>query len=191
MRYHSGLDVVSKSFDMPRVFPINYNKALYKTNIHFWKKDFSGLMFFKKNKEDKETRVVFMSELGLKYFDFKLTDAGVFSVEYILDELNKESLILVLEKDIRILLQNGNNREHVKFFRTSNEGEYVERSKTKRKRYYYFFNKDNQSVTHIDYTGSVFKKIKIDIVNNKDLMPENINIKHLGIRLRLTLRLIK
>jgi len=191
LRFHAGVSKIEQVDAKPLVFPTNFKKALYKTNIHFWKKDFSGLMFFKQNNETEETRIVFMSEVGLKFFDFKLDKNGVFSVEYILDELNKPSLISVLEKDIKLILQKGYKQSKVKYFIEKQDGNYLERYKSDRYRLYYSFDKQTNMVSQIDFTGSVFKKIRMILKSREAKLPTEILIKHYGLRLQLKLRLIE
>jgi len=190
LRYHLGFSKQEKTIDKINVFPINFEKGLYKTNIRFLRKDYSGLMFFKKSSDKKETRMVFMSEFGLKFFDFKLKDNGDFTVEYIIDELNKKGLISVLEQDMKLLFPNLINSD-VKHYKTKKENILVDKFNDGKYRYYYFFNKGNNTVSSIEYSSRIFNNIKIEIKDYKEKTPSLIDIKHVNISLKLHLKLIK
>jgi len=182
---------VDYSENQVHVFPEKFQKALYKTTIHFLNKDYSGMMFFKRMEVDQALRVVFMSEFGLKFFDFELNDNGDFQVKYILDELNKESLIGVLEQDIKLLFPTRHLEKDKKYYYRKRKQLYMEKYKQEKSCYYYFFDKNNKAVSKIEFSGSVFKKIKIDLSDYRDGIPNKIAIKHINLALRLNLKWIK
>ena len=189
-RHHLGFSRVDNSINNINIFPNDFEKGLYKTNIKFLRKEYSGLMFFKYNSDKKETRMVFMSEFGLKFFDFKLTDNGKFSVEFIIDELNKKGLISVLEQDMKLLFIKTIDKE-IEHYKTRKESIFVNKFRIDNNRYYYFFDKNSNQISAIEYSGRVFKNIKIDIKEYKKGIPSLIDIKHINISLKLHFKLIK
>lgn len=191
IHFHAGYKSVQYNENKPLVFPMNFNKALYKTNIHFLNKDFSGLMLFKHMEDEHATRIVFMSEFGLKFFDFKLADNGAFSVEFIIDEMNKKSLVSILEKDLKLLFQKEVPPAETKYFYHKKQTAYMQKYKPKSGRNYYFFDKENKQISRIEYSGALFKKIKISLDNYQQSIPQSIDIKHINMALRLQLKLIK
>ena len=190
IRHHFGFSKDKTFTKRVSVFPNSFEKGLYKTNIKFLNKKYSGLMFFKHNSKAKETRMVFMSEFGLKFFDFKLSDNGDFTVEYIVEELNNKGLISVLEQDIKLLFCKNVNDE-VEYFKTRKKGVFVEKFRKGKNRYYYFFNIDDNKVSSIEYSSRVFKNIEIDIKEYKKEVPSLIEIKHVNISLKLQFKLIR
>ncbi|MCK5857168.1 MAG: hypothetical protein KAG64_06735 [Bacteroidales bacterium] len=189
--YHAAFKQVEAVNVKPVVFSDSFEKALYKTNIQFLNKEYSGLMFFKRMNETHATRVVFMSEFGLKFFDFELLDNGEFSVKYILDELNRESLIGVLEQDIKLLFQTVQGPVERKYYFHENKAVYLEKYRLDKGRYYYFFDEKSTKISQIEFTGSVFKKIKIILGDYSNGLPKSIDIKHVNKALKLQLRLVK
>jgi len=190
LRYHFGFSEQDESIEKIYIFPDHFVTGLYKTNIRFLRKEYSGLMFFKRSSDKKETRMVFMSEFGLKFFDFKLGDDGSFTVEYIINELNKKGLISVLEQDMRLLFSKSVGEE-ITYYKTKNEGIFVEKFKKGKERYYYFIDSEINKVSSIEYSGAIFNKIKVEIKDYKQDIPSLIDIKHINISLKLNLRLIK
>ncbi|MBC8320299.1 MAG: hypothetical protein H8E34_06235 [Bacteroidetes bacterium] len=88
----------------PRIFDEYFNKALYKTCMNIYGKSITGLTLIKKT--DSSYRVVSMSELGMKYFDFEflLDKHKTTRVHYIMEPLNRTPLINLLKRDFGLLL---------------------------------------------------------------------------------------
>ena len=74
------------------------NNATYSTQIDLFGKHFSGLTVFKAT-SDKSERVVFITEIGFKLFDFEFTPKS-FDVKYIVQAPGKRLLIKTLQKDL-------------------------------------------------------------------------------------------
>lgn len=53
----------------PIIFGADFQKAIYKTDLKLYGKELSGITLIKKTGED--FRLVFLSEVGLKYFDLE------------------------------------------------------------------------------------------------------------------------
>ncbi len=190
IHYHAAYRSSKFKVSQVSVFPESFEKALYKTNIHLLNKDYSGIMFFKRMEDEQSIRVVFMSEFGLKYFDFQLLDNGQFNVKYILDELNKNSIIGVLEQDIKLLFPNKEQRLAVKYFYKKKTNMYMEKYRFEKGRYYYFFDEQHAFVSRIEYSGALFKKIEIELSNYAKGVANTINISHVNIALKLELKMI-
>ena len=78
--------------------------TLFKVGLNISTKYFGGLLYVKPI-SDKSERIIFLSELGLKYFDFehnKITNE--ITVKYAMEYLNKKSLISLLKNDLLFLL---------------------------------------------------------------------------------------
>lgn len=189
LRYHTGLRKVEDFSGVTTVFPDDFQKALYKSNIKFLNKDYSGLIFFKKKAE--ETRMVFMSEFGLKFFDLKLDNNGEVTVEYIIDELNKESVVGVLSQDFRLLFYNLDKYDYEKYYLKKKEGIELRKQKIGKYRYYYYNWEGKQQISNIELSGSIFKKIEIKLEEYNVSVPGKITINHRGLPLRLDLDFVR
>ncbi|RSK41387.1 hypothetical protein [Mangrovimonas spongiae] len=94
----SALNVFSNPY-----FSNTSKDYIYKANISAYGKSFSGLFIVKKI-EKNQHRVAFTTEMGNKIFDFTITD-NAFSVNYILDDLNRKLLLNVLKQDFTTLVK--------------------------------------------------------------------------------------
>ena len=100
-KHYKGFQLVSNAdVHLPTVFDSTFNKATYLTTFKIFKSDLSGITVIKKVKKTNTFHVVFMSQIGLKYFDLvvkmgKPTDW--FKVNYIMESLNKEFIVKVLQ----------------------------------------------------------------------------------------------
>ncbi|MCK4662759.1 MAG: hypothetical protein KAT68_07835 [Bacteroidales bacterium] len=192
-RYHTGLKKNGNNYpDENIIFSKDFEKVLFKTSIEAYGKYFSGLMFIKQMKADSSFRVVFLSEVGLKIFDFefalnhKFDKNGKFKIHYCLEYLNKKVLINALQKDIELILMN--NIDDYKFKKYKGEEYIVYKGKYKGTKNYYFIENDN--ITKIKRSGYLFKKVEIDLNNYKNSFPEKISIKHKNIKLKIELTVI-
>jgi hypothetical protein len=76
---------------------------LYKAQVDITGRSLGGLLLIKKM-PDSSTRIVFSTEMGVKFFDFEFRENGEFKVVDILKKLNKKSVISALRQDFEILL---------------------------------------------------------------------------------------
>src|ERR1035437_4022081 len=77
------------------------SSILYNTHVNVIGKHLSGLMIIKRMR-DSTIRVVFSSEMGVKFFDFEYSGIG-FKVVYCMEQLNKKVVINQLKKDLGFL----------------------------------------------------------------------------------------
>ena len=86
-----------------QIFDDNFEKALYKTNIVIYNNNLTGITVIKKI--DSSIRVVSISEMGMKYFDFEFPNNQQYEpiVHYIMEPLNKKLLINMIKKDFGLL----------------------------------------------------------------------------------------
>jgi len=102
-----GYKAVSNSNDNNiatiQIFDDNFEKALYKTDINIYSTNLTGITIIKK--KDSAMRVVSMSELGMKYFDFEFHNNQQKDpvVHYIMASLNKNLLVNMIKKDFGLL----------------------------------------------------------------------------------------
>ncbi len=87
-----------------QIFDDNFTKAIYKTDINIYSNNLTGITVVKKL--DSSIRVVSMSEMGMKYFDFEFPGNQQKEpiVHYIMEPLNKKLLVNMIKKDFELLL---------------------------------------------------------------------------------------
>lgn len=153
---------------------------VYKAGITLQKKEFGGLFIVKKLGPDKH-RVVFTTEMGNKILDFSF-DGERFTVNYLLEEMNKKILVNILKRDFKTLITE--NLGILKAFEKNN-GEIFE-TKNDKKRYYYFYR--NGQLEKIIRTSGKKEKTEYLFLGNT---AEKIMITHKNIPLHINLTKIR
>lgn len=88
------------------VFPNDFNKITYKTSFNIMGRSLSGILLIKKT-PSQEYRFVFMSELGLKYFDLGISTSANkndFKTYYLMSALSRGNIENILFNDFSKLL---------------------------------------------------------------------------------------
>jgi len=75
---------------------------LFKTEITLFKNSFSGITVIK-TLDNKNHRVVFINEVGMKFFDLEIGQ-DTFIVHQIFTSLNRKAFLNLLENDFRLML---------------------------------------------------------------------------------------
>jgi len=191
--FHGNLTKVEKREfridDIKPYFEGDFQKVLYKAKIKLYDKYFSGLFFIKSI--DKNTkRIVFVTELGIKIFEFEFYKHE-FRVNYCVEMFNKKSIIQTLKKDLNLLLLKNFISDEVKIFKDKEDNFKVLRFKNKNLRNYYFIGKESGHLNKIENMSCIFSKVDIEFRDYKEDFPNNIDIIHKGIKLNIQLRLIE
>ncbi len=99
---------------VPVVFASDFVKALYKTRIQIYGNELTGVTLIKKT--DSTYRVVSMSEMGLKYFDFEFSDNSNREpkVHYIMKPLDKKLLVNMFLRDFDFLFHSPRPKATIK-----------------------------------------------------------------------------
>jgi hypothetical protein len=85
------------------IFGEKFEKATYRTSINIYGSSLSGITLIKKM--DSSYRVVSMSELGMKYFDFEFPfdENKLAKVHYIMEPMNKKLLVNMIIRDFELM----------------------------------------------------------------------------------------
>ncbi|WP_452232905.1 hypothetical protein [Lacinutrix sp. MEBiC02595] len=154
---------------------------IYKANIEVYENSFGGIFIVKKIGEQHH-RIVFTTEMGNKLLDFTF-NKDTFTVNYILDDLNKKILINVLKKDFKVLIT-----EHLiaeKTYTITNET--IKKTSLDNKTYYYF---ESPEITKIIRANSHKEKVRFLFTDLKDNIAQHIEIIHSNIKLKINLKSI-
>ncbi len=164
----------------------NYKQALYKTNIFFYKKQYSGLLLFKYEQEKDEYSVVLLSELGLSILELKY-QSGEFKMVKHKSFFNKKAAIETLKSDIELLIEQIPMKEQTCY--AAKDSSLIVQRRNKKKEVFYI-NKENE-VFKIRKKQNMFMSVNMDLNDYSTNIPKEMIIKHHGIKLKLELRLIK
>ncbi len=88
--------------EIPAFLNYSNQKALFKSAINVYGNYLSGLMFFKEM-EDSSVRVVLVTELGIKLFDFEFK-YNDFKVHFCIEPLNKSYILNLIRDDFSLLI---------------------------------------------------------------------------------------
>jgi len=191
--FHGNLQRIEKrqlnTGELKSVFNNGFNKVLFKTQIQLYNKYFSGLLFIK-SIGDNTKRIVFVTEFGIKIFEFEFQDEHL-EVYHCLEMFNKKVILKTLEKDINLLLMNDLSADKVKIFKDKKNGYKVNKLKKNNQNNYYYINKESGNLIKIENSSGIFRKVIIELTDYKDGFPNKINIVHPGIKLNIQLKLIE
>lgn len=191
--FHGNLQKIEKrqlnSGELKSVFNNGLNKVLFKARIQLYNKYFSGLLFIK-SIENNSKRIVFVTEIGIKIFEFEFINND-FNVHYCLGMFNKKVILKTLEKDIKLLLMNNLVDEKVKIFEDKKSKNKVYKLKKNGQSNYYFIDKETGNLIKIENSSGIFRKVIIELNDYKDGFPNKINIVHPCIKLNIQLKLIE
>ena len=191
--FHGNLQRIEKrqlnTGELKSVFNDGFNKVLFKTQIQLYNKYFSGLLFIK-SIGDNTKRIVFVTELGIKIFEFEFQNEHL-EVYHCLEMFNKKVILKTLEKDINLLLMNDLSADKVKIFKDKKNGHKVYKLKKNNQNNYYYIDTETGNLIKIENSSGIFRKVIIELNDYKDGFPNKINIVHPGIKLNIQLKLIE
>ena len=167
----------------PWIFNNDFKKAVYKTDLLLFGNELSGLSLIKKTGDDY--RVVFMSEVGLKYLDMEF-----FGIN---DSVKIHHLIKLLDQGtVRKMLVNNYRLIFMTFLSQTKEVSYFDRTKKtmskeyryKKLRLFYTYDKNFGQVSHIDNTYGR-NNLTINISNYTFSAPKNFNFNRPNLNMRM------
>ncbi len=175
-------------------FDDNFNKAVFKARLTFGKHYLSGLMIFK-TVDTGNIRVVFITEIGLKIFDFEFENNDskkTFFVHYCMKGLDRKIVLKNLGNDIGLLLKQ-TETQNFKLFIEKEEKHTILKNIQDDKACYYFFDNKNKNLSKIEQSGGFFnrQKVVIYLENYQNGFPNIIRIKQKNIKIEINLYLIE
>lgn len=167
------------------VFNDSVESRVFKTTIDLYENHFSGMLIVKKVKP-KVYRTVFVNEIGMKFFDFTISDKN-FMVNYIFDALNRKMLLKLFENDFRLLLMNNVNFEKSKVYNNKNR----EITAYKVDKNMYLTSTKNNNLISIKNYSLLRKRGQILFSNYTNNFPKTIFLRHYNLKFTMKLSLIK
>ena len=178
-----------QSIDLKPIFQPELKEFVFDLSMTYGKKKKnSGILAIVKDSIDtKLYRTVFMAKTGLKLFDFSFTNDKMF-VNHIIPQLDKKIIKKILEKDLRLLMEDINGaKPSMKQLSTPvtvlNEYRYKKRSD-----YYRLTTDKSGQVMMVDQGKKNRSHVRMHIKYKEDMRPSEISIEHL--RIPFSMRLI-
>jgi hypothetical protein len=104
--HYRGLEKSSTTISIPDIFDSSFRKATYVTDFEVFGNELGGISIIKKVIPTNTYHVVFMSQIGLTYFDVEVAmdqDTGGFRVNYIMESLKRDFILTALQTDFELL----------------------------------------------------------------------------------------
>ena len=169
----------------PWVFSSDFKKAVYKTNVVIFGNELSGITLVKKT--GKDYRVVFMSELGLKYFDMEFFgENDSVKVHQITSFLDKGPVEKMMTNNYRLIFMTFTNNVKSRNYLDQSTSAMIKEYRYKKKRIFYYYDKNFGQVARINNTFGK-NNLMINISNYDHLSPHNINFNRPNLNMRLEL----
>jgi hypothetical protein len=99
---------LSNQVEVPLVAIIDLDSntpVLYSAEFEVMKYKFSGLIAFRYMPENKETRIVFLSEVGIKIMEFAYRDGKIYNT-FCIEAVQRKSIVKFLGSFLEMLLSN-------------------------------------------------------------------------------------
>ncbi|SMP01914.1 hypothetical protein [Chryseobacterium profundimaris] len=154
---------------------------VYKCQMDIYKNHVSGILIIKKINAATH-RVVLTSDFGNKLIDFEISEED-FKLNYVLPDMDKKIVINFLKNDFRELLK----QSYPVTESFENTTDYIYESKSGKKVYYLFFNKDNRLLKQIVYTKNNKEKIDFTFDAKKHIFADGLNLQHKDFKINIKL----
>lgn len=170
------------------VFNEDFEKAFYKSIMKFNKKQLTGIVLVKKIPVVNSYRTVFMSETGLKYFDFEFFPTDSVEIHYVMDAFDRKALIKIITSDFMLLFKSKIDNNNLKVFQSEKENAWKLHFKQKGK-YYYKYISQNVFPIEVEKRACLSPQTKIEIKSYEEEIPSSILFTHgiLGYTMKLEL----
>jgi hypothetical protein len=160
------------------VFYHTFTKAVYKTTLKVMGREMSGILLIKKT-NNQEFRFVFMSEIGLKYFDLGITNPGKnpdYKNYYLMSVFNRGEFKKVLFDNFNTLSTEIEiDSNFTSYSNLGNKSLAVRENNTKEKTTYLTI---NETVENIYWKSPYAGKSNISISKYENNIPQNIEINN-------------
>lgn len=171
--------VVNPYFSNPE---IDY---VYKAKIEAYGRNFGGILIVKKMEADHH-RIVMTTELGNKLLDLQFKN-GVFTENFVIEELDRKMILKVLKADFRLLLTekslavNAYDSETHRVYQTQSDNRYN----------FYFVSKESDNLEQIRNTSKLKEKVVVDFHSETGIEADSIFIRHKNMKLHIDLNKFK
>lgn len=162
-----------------------FTSQLYRANVEVIGKTLSGLLLIK-SMEDSSSRVVFMTETGLKFFDFTFGDRREFKVNFVMKKLNKKVVVNALRNDFELLLMRLENPPNS--FVARMDGQWYHGFPKGPKINYYISDSLCTELYHAELASKRKKLVSAYLFKGVDSIPDSIFIQHFNFNFNIYLK---
>lgn len=162
-----------------------FENELYKAQVDITGRSLGGLLLIKKM-PDSSTRIVFSTEMGVKFFDFEFRENGEFKVVDILKKLNRKPVISALRQDFEILLMQERGKIPERILE---HGNYLYHGYSKgKKQAWYLTDKNCQNLVGAELSSTRKPLVRLNYFYQGTGNPDSIQIRHLNFSFNIALK---
>lgn len=192
-KHYKGFNKIpSVNTSFPLIFDTIFSKATYLTDFEVFGNQLSGITIIKKPALSTTFHVVFMSQIGLKYFDIEIAldkQDDWFRVNYIMESLNREFIVNALQADFGLLFAKFPENAQVQWYQHPEmDKKEVTVSYLKEIASYIL---DNQEVTEAILRKATSVTASIILSKSKTNYPSSLEIENKKARLKISLKEIQ
>jgi hypothetical protein len=162
----------------------------YRASIDIFKKHFSGILLYKKT-DSLSSHIVFVTELGMKIFDFEIKADSFRLISAFPGFDSKPHLIEMLKKDLGLIFQTSMYSQDAEKRKKGIKANVIYRIPYQKTYAYYFIDAESKQPVRA-YEGNWFRnKVKVRYENYSNGVAGGIILKHIGLPVRMNLTLIQ
>ncbi|SEO03664.1 hypothetical protein [Mucilaginibacter sp. OK283] len=176
------------NFDHIYRFRPKFSVVLYNAEINVTTHHLSGLLLMKVM-PDSSTRIVFSSEMGVKFFDFAFLKDGSFKVYSIIPQMDKGPVIKTLRKDFDLILMRQEG-SHERYMLKDNSHLYYVLPQEKGANYY-ITNMAGDALLRMEKSSKRKPVAVATMANYKNGVPDTIGIDHKNFKFTIGLKKIE
>ncbi len=154
---------------------------LFKTEITILKNSFSGITIIK-TLENTNHRVVFINEIGMKFFDFEIGE-DTFIVHHIFSSLNKKALLNLFENDFKLMLFKEHKFTKISTYQDKKTEDIAIRDGKSGD--FYFIDSEGNYFNRIKRNSNFRTILNINYSNFSNSLPDIIEITHENIKFEM------
>lgn len=192
--YLKNYTVLNNSdLSIPSIFSGKLSKSLYKANLKVMGNELSGVCLIKKINKT-EFRLVFMSEIGMKYFDIGIdykNEKPEFANYYFVSVLDRGEVKQILMNDIAALLNEYGTNGKTLVFKHNASGDIALKNSFDFYNYYSFRYSGENKIKNVKWNAKPEGKSEIYIPDYQNSLPSDIQIKNAKYSIGFSLKLIK
>ena len=167
-------------------FQTDTGHYLFNTKIDLMKNHFSGLMVIKPAGVDNY-RVVMITETGLKILDMEFSPDKAVQVHYIMEAMNRKTLIKTLSNDISLVLMNHLSHAQPEILTEKGSGDAVFKYRYKGKQFYYYMHENEINPYFVKQVRGITHQVNAGFYGKAGTGPDSILISHQHIALTVHL----
>lgn len=158
---------------------------VYNSGIDVFREHYSGLMIIKPLPE-RDYRVLFINELGMKIFDMEFFGNGEFRLHHCIEFLNKKFIINTLKNDLSLALNN-HSFTTLKIFKEQETGKSGFKARDGNGIKYLLVDDNSRRIEKIIRKGGIGKNVSVNFFSSDGAEPDSLKISHSQIKLEIHL----